>query len=62
MIQTISFKDGLRLDADGNPLDSTGKMTERITRPNFGLVKVEITIDDPNSYTMPSTVTIDHPP
>ena len=61
VVQTIGFKDGLWLDANGNPLDGTGKMTERITRPNFGLVKVEITIDDPKSYTMPWTVTIDQP-
>jgi len=61
VIQTIGFKDGLWLDASGNPLDSTGKMTERITRPSFGLLKAEITIDDPKSYTMPWTVTIDQP-
>ena len=35
VIQTIGFKDGLWLDANGNPLDNTGKMTERITRPSF---------------------------
>lgn len=37
------------------------KMTERSTRPSFGLLKVEITIDDPKSYTMPWTVVIDQP-
>ena len=61
VVQTIGFKDDLWLDANGNPLTNAGKMTERITRPNFGLVKVEITIDDPSSYTMPWTVTIDQP-
>jgi hypothetical protein len=58
VIQTIGFKDDLWLDANGNPLTNAGKMTERITRPNF---KVEITIDDPKSCTMPWTVTIDQP-
>ena len=31
-------------------------MTERIRRPNFGTLEIELTIDDPKNYTKPFTV------
>ena len=31
-------------------------MTERIRRPNYGTLELEITIDDPRVYTKPWTV------
>src|SRR5580692_10987746 len=61
VVETKDFRDDLWLDAAGNPLTEAGKMTERITRPNYGLMKVEITIDDPKAYTKPWTVTINQP-
>ena len=45
----------------GNPLTEKGKTIERIRRPNFGTLEVEITIDDPKAYTAPWTVTIKQP-
>ena len=36
-------------------------MTERIRRPNFGTLEIEITIDDPKAYTKPWTVTLKEP-
>lgn len=61
VVQTIGFKDDLWLDANGNPLTSTGKLTERIRRPSYGTLEVEMTIDDPKSYTAPWTVTLRQP-
>lgn len=61
VVQTAGFKDDLWLDAWGNPLGSTGKMTEKIRRPNYGTMEVELTIDDPTSYTAPWTVTLRQP-
>lgn len=61
VVETTGFKDGLWLDANGDPLGETGKMTERIRRPNFGTLQIEITIDDPKSYTKPWTVTMNEP-
>ena len=46
---------------NNNPLAGTGKLTERIRRPNFGTLEVEMTIDDPASYTAPWTVTLKQP-
>jgi len=61
VVQTEGFKDDLWLDAFGNPLGNTGKLTERIRRPNFGTLEVEMTIDDPTFYTEPWTVTLHQP-
>jgi hypothetical protein len=61
VVQTSGFKDDLWLDAAGNPLTGTGKLTERIRRPNFGALEIEMTIDDPTSYTAPWTVTLRQP-
>lgn len=61
VVQTIGFKDDLWLDANGNPLTSAGKLTERIRRPSYGTLEVEMTIDDPKSYTAPWTVMLRQP-
>ena len=60
-VQTFGFKDDLWLDSDGNPLTSAATMTEKIRRPNYGTLEVEITIDDPKAYSAPWTVTINQP-
>jgi hypothetical protein len=61
VVETSGFRDDLWLDASGNPLTEQGKMTERIRRPNFGTLEVEITINDMKAYTAPWTVTIKQP-
>ena len=61
VVETSGFRDDLWLDSDGNPLTSAGKMTERIRRPNYGTLEVEITIDDSKAYTAPWTVKITQP-
>ena len=61
VVRTSGFKDDLWLDASGNPLSGTGKLTERIRRPNFGTLEVEMTIDDSTSYLAPWTVTLRQP-
>ncbi len=61
VVQTTGFKDDLWLDANGNPLGNTGALTERIRRPNYGTLEVEMTIDDPKFYTAPWTVKLTQP-
>jgi hypothetical protein len=61
VVQTVGFKDDLWLDANGNPFGSTGKLTEKIRRPRYGTLEVEMTIDDPKFYTAPWTVTLRQP-
>jgi hypothetical protein len=40
----------------GNPLTSAARVTERLTRPEFGRLQVELTVDDPKAYTRAWTV------
>jgi hypothetical protein len=61
VVETIGFRDDLWLDARGNPLTEQGKMTEKIRRPNFGTLEIEITINDPKAYTAPWSVKIEEP-
>lgn len=61
VVETNGFRDDLWLDAAGNPLTEMAKMTERIRRPNYGNLEVEITIDDPKAYTAPWTVKLNQP-
>jgi hypothetical protein len=61
VVHTSGFKDDLWLDASGNPLSGAGKLTERIRRPNFGTLEIEMTIDDPSSYSAPWAVTLKQP-
>ena len=61
VVHTIGFRDDLWLDSYGNPLTEGSKVTERIRRPNFGTLEIEMTIDDPKTYTAPWTVTMKQP-
>jgi hypothetical protein len=61
VVETSGFRDDLWLDARGDPLTEQGKMTERIRRPNYGNLEVEMTINDPKAYTAPWTVKVNQP-
>jgi hypothetical protein len=60
VVESSGFRDDVWLDVNGSPLTSTGKMTERMKRVNYGNMETEITIEDPKSYTKPFTVTVNH--
>jgi hypothetical protein len=56
VVHTSGFRDGIWLDAAGNPMTDAAKITERFQRINFGQMEIEITVDDPKAYTKPWTV------
>jgi hypothetical protein len=58
VVETTGFRDDVWLDVEGSPLTSTGKMTERFRRVNFGHLEIEVTVEDPKAYTKPWTVKI----
>ena len=60
VVETTGFRDDVWLDVNGSPLTSTGKMTERMRRVNFGNLQTDVTIEDPKSYTKPFTVRVNH--
>jgi hypothetical protein len=60
VVETSGFRDGGWLDVNGSPLTDAARVTERFTRPTFGRMQIEITVDDPKAYTRPWTVTVNH--
>jgi hypothetical protein len=58
VVQTTGFRDQLWLDMSGSPMSDAAKMTERIRRPNFGTLEIELTVDDAKVYTRPWTLSL----
>jgi hypothetical protein len=56
VVKTAGFRDDLWIDMSGSPMSDEAKLTERIRRPSYGTLELEITIDDPKVYTHPWTV------
>jgi hypothetical protein len=56
VVESKGFRDGNWLDTTGNPLTDAAQVTERIRRPNFGSLEVQITVNDTKAYTKPWTV------
>jgi len=46
------------LDHRGSPYTEAMKLTERFRRLNYGMLDIELTIDDPKAYTRPFTVRV----
>jgi len=57
VVDTIGFNDQSWLDAMGHPHTENMHLTERFRRRDTGHLEVEITIDDPKTYTRPITYT-----
>jgi len=58
VVETVGFRDDVWLDVLGSPLTSSGKMTERFRRLNFGTLQIEVTIEDPMAYKQPFTLRV----
>ncbi len=59
VIETNGIRDDMWLDIQGSPVTESARVTEKLKRVNFGIMQVEITVDDPKAYTKPWTVTIE---
>jgi hypothetical protein len=58
VIDSNGFRDDLWLDIAGNFIGSGAKVRERIRRPDFGHLQIEVTVDDPKTYTKPWTIAL----
>ncbi len=58
VVETIGFRDDLWIDWDGSVITESAKVRERIRRPDFGHLDIEVTVDDPKAYTKPWTATL----
>jgi hypothetical protein len=53
VVETVGFNDQTWLDGTGHPHSAEMRLTERFVRRSIGRMDVEITIDDPATYTRP---------
>ena len=58
VVQTNGHREGTWLDRNGSPISESARMTERFRRVNYGLLEIDLTIDDAKVYTKPWTVTL----
>ena len=56
VVDTVGFNDRSWLDAAGHPRTQSMRIVERFQRRDVGHLDVELTIDDPKSYTRPFTI------
>jgi hypothetical protein len=58
VVETNNLRDDGWLDVRGSPLTDQARITERIRRPTYGKLEIDITVEDPKAYTKPFTVRV----
>jgi hypothetical protein len=58
VVETVGFRNDVWLDVTGSPLTSSGRMTERFRRLNYGTLQIDVTVEDPAAYEEPFTVRV----
>ena len=58
VVETIGLSKNVWLDLSGSPISEHARITERLRRPDYGHLDVEITVEDPETYTRPWTTTV----
>jgi hypothetical protein len=56
VVNSTGFNDKGWLDVGGNPQTESLRLTERFRRPDFGHLQMEVTFDDPKTFTRPFTL------
>jgi hypothetical protein len=56
VVKSIGFREDGWLDGSGDPITDAAQVTERLHRPDYGTLEIEVTVDDPKAYTKPWTV------
>ena len=60
VVETVGFNGKAPLDIMGHPRSEKMKITERYRRRDVGHLDVELTFDDPVTYTRPFTIKVTH--
>ena len=58
VINTIGLRDDTWIDWNGSVVTQSAKVQERIRRPDFGHLEIQVTVNDPKAYTKPWTITL----
>jgi hypothetical protein len=56
VVESVGFNDKGWLDVGGNPQTESLRLTERFHRPDFGHLQLDVTFDDPQTFTKPFTL------
>jgi len=55
VVESTGFRELMWIDEEGTPFTDAGKITERFRRLNFGTLEIEVTVNDPKTFTRPFT-------
>jgi hypothetical protein len=58
VVESAGYKDDSWLDTAGNFFSGKAKVTEKIRRPNFGSLDIDVTVNDPTVFTREWTVNL----
>jgi hypothetical protein len=58
VVDSTGFVDDTWLDFGGHPATTALRLIERYSRPDFGHLEIQFTIEDPKTYARPWTVTL----
>jgi hypothetical protein len=58
VVESAGYRDDSWLDVAGNFFSSEARVTERIRRPTFGSLDVDVTVNDAKVFTQPWTVSL----
>jgi len=57
VVETVGMNETTWIDNAGHPHSDVLHLTERFRRPDFGHMEIQMTFDDPKTYTKPWTIT-----
>ena len=58
VVESAGYRDDSWLDSSGNFFSHEARVTERMRRPNFGSLDIDVTVNDPKVFTKPWTVAV----
>jgi len=58
VVESAGYRDDSWLDTKGNFFSGAARVTERIRRPNFGSLDIDVTVNDPTVFTKAWTVNL----
>jgi hypothetical protein len=58
VVESAGYRDDSWLDTAGNFFSSAARVTERIRRPSFGALDIDVTVNDPKVFTKAWTVNL----
>jgi hypothetical protein len=58
VVNSVGFRDDLWIDMAGNVITDKARVQERIRRPDYGHLVVDVMVDDSKAYTRPWEITL----